>query len=527
MTAIALDLETGRDMHIDLIEGQQRLVELRANWDAVYDADPEAQFFLSWPWMSKWLGTLSHPWFVLGAKLRANASDYVAFLPLRLRTKELKRGDDHRFYNALNLAGNYASDYTGFICAPQFEDKALPALARRLKQMNWARFHLEYFRASPQRTRLFLDPFMHDRFALTQSSRINPDKVNNLVCPAVALPIDWDGYLATLSANTRQKIRRHLRTLEASSDLRITLSTAETAEHDVKTLLHFWASQWGARKGNRLRGILQTNLTMLTHCLRAGMLFMPVLWNRDTPVAVLATFIDRQKKSLLFYMGGRDASFDDPPPGFVLHAYSLRFAVTNGFMTYDFLRGDEAYKYSFGAKDRLIACIDVTTSNGRNLGDRLDRRSLPIVLSRAEELHQQGKLVEAEHGYQQVLDVAPANTGALYGLGKLAATRGDHRTAVRLFKAVLSAGTDSYKVWFRLAKSLQAREMTRAAADAYREVIRRAPDYAPAHASLGMVLCHLERFDEALSAYEAAMALNPDDVNIRRSWTDARKAVAS
>jgi CelD/BcsL family acetyltransferase involved in cellulose biosynthesis len=75
-----------------------------------------------------------------------------------------------------------------------------------------------------------------------------------------------------------------------------------------------------------------------------------VLWREETPLGALASFVDPQKASLLFYIGGRDESVDNPPPGLVLHAHSIRHAIANGFRTYDFLRGNEGYKYSLGAQ---------------------------------------------------------------------------------------------------------------------------------------------------------------------------------
>ena len=42
-------------MRVDVITDRSRLLKLRDNWNEVYAADPDAQFFLSWTWMSAWL----------------------------------------------------------------------------------------------------------------------------------------------------------------------------------------------------------------------------------------------------------------------------------------------------------------------------------------------------------------------------------------------------------------------------------------------------------------------------------------
>ena len=52
----------------------------------------------------------------------------------------------------------------------------------------------------------------------------------------------------------------------------------------------------------------------------------------------------------------------------ILHAYSIRHAIAHGFVEYDFLRGNEPYKYSFGCKERKIYSIVLETRSGRNLG---------------------------------------------------------------------------------------------------------------------------------------------------------------
>ena len=497
----------GAFMRIDVIDSLEAFNRLQPEWDAVYHADPEAQFFLSWTWMSKWLPMLEGPWFILAVRPPAGASDCVGFFPLRLRIRERKAGG---FYNEINMAGNFSADYTGFICTPEFQDRVIAALAAHLKRMNWTRINLENILMSDARRRLFLSHFSKGKFNTKEHERVNQrDNVNNRICPYAALPNNWDSYLEGLSANTRQKIRRFLRQIEENDEFRITHADADSLDRDLSVLLKFWGVKWGPRKGSRLNTILTSNYKMLKSCADSDALFLPVLWRGETPLCALASLIDPDKKSLLFYIGGRDETFNNPPPGLILHAHSIRYAIAGGFKIYDFLRGNEPYKYSLATVERRISCITVTTRHGSNLHDKLDPRSVPEVLERATELHQAGRLKAAELGYRQILDTDPESEKALYCLGQLLATEGRHGAATRLFKTLVSVKPASEKAWLRLGHSLEAKGRFADAVDAYRQVIALRPEIAVAHNKIGGALYKLRRFDEAIAAFDKAIELQP------------------
>jgi tetratricopeptide (TPR) repeat protein len=97
-------------MRVDVIDDFGVLTRLKDNWDAVYDSDPEAQIFLSWPWIANWFRKLDCPWVILAAKPSAASSSYVAFFPLQLQTKQTGRLEDAlaSFEKALSLNPDYA-----------------------------------------------------------------------------------------------------------------------------------------------------------------------------------------------------------------------------------------------------------------------------------------------------------------------------------------------------------------------------------------------------------------------------------
>ena len=366
-------------MHIEVISNIHDFAKLREHWHAVYYADPEAQFFLSWTWLSRYVKGKSR-WFILAAKPDHDTSlPPVAFFPLRLRTIKTKDGGTRQ---VIAMAGNRGSDYTGFLCVPEFEADAITAFARYITRHDWDILCLENILASDRRTHLFLKNFPTDRFDKESIKLANRgENTDNYICPYVVLSNEWENYLSgKLGSSTRAKIRRLLRKLDSSGEFRITHAGPETIDSDLDTLLRLWGSQWKARKGKSLNNIQHFLREMLKHCFESGSLFLPVLWNHETPLGASACLIDEKNRSLLFYVGGRDETITSPPPGFVLHAYSIRYAINNGFRTYDFLRGNEPYKYLFGAEERRIRYIIVRAKNRQRTSARRGSGS-PSVLA--------------------------------------------------------------------------------------------------------------------------------------------------
>ncbi|HEY9846486.1 MAG TPA: GNAT family N-acetyltransferase, partial [Candidatus Caenarcaniphilales bacterium] len=336
------------------------------------EADPQAQFFLSWVWLSKWLEVLEEPWFILAAKLSNHASEYVAFFPLKITINQQDGGD---FYTELYMAGNSQSEYTGFICLPGYEEEVTTAFAEYIKQqLTWSAFNLQDILETDKRICLFLKSFSGDSFESSTLCFQNPeDNIDNYICPYIPLADEWDQYLQnSLGTSTRQKIRHLLRKIEGSNEFYITHVNVDNLEHHIEILLKFWQTRWQSSKGAACRVLMERDRDILRHCFANQCLYLPVLWKGDTPIGAIANFIDVSRKAILFYMGSRDETVKNPPPGLVLHAYGIQYAIQNGFKVYDFLRGNEDYKFAFGAKERRIKHIVVKRKNWTSQNRKLD-----------------------------------------------------------------------------------------------------------------------------------------------------------
>lgn len=508
-------------MKIDIFDTLEDFERLREDWDRLYIDDPESHLFLSWEWLEKYLSH-RHRWFILALKQDGDAH-YCAFLPLKVSTYQDEK--TKLFCDEIRMAGNYGADYTGFLCRPGLEGEAADAFSAHIGKENWTAVTFDYFYTASSRLDRMLGAFPESQFEQARNERCNPDGIDNTICPYVALPDSWEDYLAThMSAQTRQKLRRFMRMVEASPDYRVTHATRETIERDLDILFRLWRIKWAERKGSKVDRLIALTREMLLDAFNQGALDVPVLWYQDRPLGVLANLLDRQKKTVLFYITGRDEEWTTPSPGLVLHGFAIREAIARGYRVYDFLRGNEAYKYAFGVQERHIRSMRVKTLSGRNLRNCLNPRSIEHVYERAVELHRQGRLDRAEPGYRQVIHTAPTHVRARYGLAQLFDDKGEHDEAEYLYKSLLAIMPGAGKIQHRLGDSQMAQGHYGEAAETFEVLLSRHPLVSLVRYKLGVTLCAAGRLEDALAIFTSFEDILSDDPDHMRCKPKAQEA---
>lgn len=133
-----------------------------------------------------------------------------------------------------------------------------------------------------------------------------------------------------------------------------------------------------------------------------------------------------------------------------------------------------------------------------------------VLLQRALQAHQQGRLDTADDLYRQVLALAPRQFDALHLLGVVARQRGDAREAVDLIRDALRVDPSQARAHANLGAALQDLGETEAALNSYDTALRLDPRYPLAWNNRGNALRRLKRFPEALDSYEHALGLHHD-----------------
>ncbi len=350
-------------MQISRIANIQQFDQLKTDWEAVYSADPHAHIFVSWMWLRGWLDITPFTWIVLAMR-PDEASPYVAFFPLNLRFLRVSK---FSLIRELRMGGKPLGGYTGFVCLPEYEEKAMGIFAAYVQQqLGWDSFQMEHVLDS--RLDLFLKCFPPEKFDIRQVSR-SPSTY-------IPLPDTFDQYLQDcLNIKTRQNLTRHTRQVENHRAIRAIHVQEDNLASQITAAQMLSQLRWGPRPEH----ILNWESSMLRYCFEHNCLWLATLWDGITPVSARVALVDRKKKTVYDFFTGYDAKYARLSPGTVVLGYNIRDAIENKFHVYDFLMGGDDYKFALGARRRndvvtMVVARKSLRSTVANVGLNLARQ---------------------------------------------------------------------------------------------------------------------------------------------------------
>jgi CelD/BcsL family acetyltransferase involved in cellulose biosynthesis len=171
--------------------------------------------------------------------------------------------------------------------------------------------------------------------------------------PLLQLPADWEAYLAGLDKKQRHEIRRKVRRAESfqAPVHWYIVSDEESLDTEIEAFLGLMAQD--ALKQHFLTTAMRDQLRASIHAaFQAGWLQLAFLEVNGEKAAGYLNF-DYDNR-IWMYNSGLDYRFGELSPGWVLLAYLIQWAIDQGRAAFDFMRGDEQYKYRFGARDRIV-----------------------------------------------------------------------------------------------------------------------------------------------------------------------------
>ena len=143
------------------------------------------------------------------------------------------------------------------------------------------------------------------------------------------------------------------------------------------------------------------------------------------------------------------------------------------------------------------------------------------ALQQAVQLHQQGRLDQAEHHYKGILAAQPNHFGAKHLLGVLRYQQGRNQEALDHISAALKLNPNSAAALSNFGLVLAKLGRPADALASYDKALWLKPDYAEALNNRGNALRDLNRPAEALASYDKALALKPHYVDALCNRGDA------
>lgn len=170
--------------------------------------------------------------------------------------------------------------------------------------------------------------------------------------PIIHLPGNFETYLASIDGKQRHEIRRKMRRAVVAGDVRWFIAEdPRTLDADIDSFLDLMAED--PQKAAFLNEPMRRQQRLACRAaFENGWLQLAFLEINGRRAAAYLNFDYLNR--IWVYNSGFSREFNAFSPGWVLLGHLLQWANEHGRSAFDFLRGEEEYKYRFGALDGLV-----------------------------------------------------------------------------------------------------------------------------------------------------------------------------
>lgn len=318
--------------------------EARRRWHAVIEADPLGTFFHTPEYLEVWAD-------VLGTRATIHVHEVVVdgatvgVVPVALQREGSPTGplEVVRF-----MGGSEVTDYPGPVADPAHRETVVATyLDRLVADGDWDEFVAAGLVVGSGWDELWLEHA--ERRGMTTLGAAPDD-----VCPRVDLTGGFGAYLDRLPGKLRHELRRKARKLARDAG---DLTLVEVAPADMdEALTRFFAfnTETTDDKGRFFSSDeMQAWFRGLAARLAGdGAFRLHELHVGGIPGAACVSLVHGEEWGL--YNSAFDEALAMLAPGMVIIGELLEVAAEEGCTAFDLLRGDEEYKYRFGAEDREL-----------------------------------------------------------------------------------------------------------------------------------------------------------------------------
>ena len=324
--------------------------ELAGEWDALVERSHTNGPFLRYDYQKLWWdarGGGEWPTANLVLVIAREADRLVGIAPLF-------HTPDHQGKPRLMIVGSVeVSDYLDLVAEPQ----DMPAFAAGLLEFlklaslpEWAGLDLYNI--------LDNSPSLGALKEAASSLGWHAEETRAYHCPYIPIPGDWEAYLAGIDKKQRHEIRRKMRRLRDSEvpNRWYLVEDASTLEAEIDGF--FALMEQDENKARFLTPMMREFMRAnIRWAFEHQLLFLAFLEIKGEKAAgyLAYDYLNR----LWVYNSGINRTCIEYSPGWVLLGDILKWCNDSHREAFDFLRGDEEYKYRFGAVDRFVMRLTI------------------------------------------------------------------------------------------------------------------------------------------------------------------------
>jgi CelD/BcsL family acetyltransferase involved in cellulose biosynthesis len=327
---------------VDLFE------ELEAEWNELVQRSTANRIFSTWEWQSTWWDVYSpgHLWVIT---CRDQNDRLIGIAPWFITDTE----DRGRVVSIIGC--KEVTDYLDLIVDRDAVDAVLQCLSSFL-YTNASKYDLLEFCNVPEEsiTCQQLPNFLRQCHFRVEISHED-------VCPVIDLPASWEGYLQSLDKKQRHELRRKMRRSHGANsgiDWYIVPDDSDIdreMEHFTRLMAASDASKARFLENPQNLSFFKAIAPVL---MRKGWLQLSFLTIDGNRAAAYMNF-DYNRSILVYNSGLLPDEYGHLSPGIILLAYNIRHAIESGYTVFDFLQGDETYKYRMGGKNTHVYNLKV------------------------------------------------------------------------------------------------------------------------------------------------------------------------
>jgi CelD/BcsL family acetyltransferase involved in cellulose biosynthesis len=301
-------------------------------WKALWQKIPGATPFQSPEWLMSWWGCFGNrsPLIVTGR----DGNELIAVLPLYC----LAEGGCRK----LLPFGISLSDYLDALADPQQPELSSTLLLALADLPDWDECHLPELPPSAA------------LLAADCPARLSEQRSNGETCPVLALPGAVEELRQVVPRKTLRDLRQARHRAAVAGAVTVTQPDATTLPEFMDEFFRLHECRWQRIAGQGVCAdpvVRSFHLTAAERMFDAGMLRLYLL--RIGNLSVAAYYGFTANRTAYAYLSGFDPDRAELSPGTQIVGHAIEEAIREGVREFHFLRGGEAYKYAWGAVDRM------------------------------------------------------------------------------------------------------------------------------------------------------------------------------